>query len=101
MVLHELVTNAVKYGALATEQGKVDVTWGAETRAGGRTLVFDWREDAGRPIEPPQRAGFGSSPLRRSGVYELDGAVDSGLLPDGGRCPLEAPDRQSVAAGKS
>jgi len=60
MAIHELTTNAAKYGALSVYGGKVDVTWTVIIDATRRTLNFDWVENGGPPVSPPKRQGFGS-----------------------------------------
>ncbi|WGU41681.1 PAS domain-containing sensor histidine kinase [Phenylobacterium sp. NIBR 498073] len=67
LLLHELATNAAKYGALSTPQGRVDLEWGV--RAG--TFRLRWRECGGPPVRPPAHTGFGSR------------LIDLGLTPDG------------------
>jgi PAS domain S-box-containing protein len=59
MVLHELGTNAVKYGALSVEQGRVQIIWRMAV-AERPTLQLEWRESGGPPVTPPERQGFGS-----------------------------------------
>ncbi len=60
MAVHELTTNAAKYGALAVVGGKVDVAWSTTIEATRRRLDFDWIESGGPPVAPPKRQGFGS-----------------------------------------
>ena len=60
MAVHELTTNAAKYGALSVVGGKVDVTWSMTIEATRRTLDFDWVESGGPAVSPPKRQGFGS-----------------------------------------
>ena len=60
LVLHELATNAAKYGALSTESGVVDVAWSVARRAGIERMAFFWAESGGPEIDPPKRKGFGS-----------------------------------------
>ncbi len=60
MAVHELTTNAAKYGALSVMGGKVDVTWSVTIEAKRRTLDFDWVESRGPAVTPPKRHGFGS-----------------------------------------
>jgi PAS domain S-box-containing protein len=66
MVLHELATNAIKYGALSNDTGKVEIDW--ETRQEGDRLLltFRWREVGGPPVKAPERRGFGSSLIQRA-----------------------------------
>jgi two-component sensor histidine kinase len=60
MAMHELTTNAAKYGALSVYGGKIDVTWSVTIEATRRTLNFDWVESGGPLVSPPRRQGFGS-----------------------------------------
>ncbi len=60
MAIHELTTNAAKFGALSVYGGKVDVTWTVTIAAERRTLEFDWVESGGPEIKPPARQGFGA-----------------------------------------
>jgi len=64
MAIHELTTNAAKYGALSVYGGKIDVTWSMTIEAARRRLDFDWVESGGPPVTPPQRDGFGSRLLQ-------------------------------------
>jgi len=70
MVLHELATNAAKYGALSSEAGVVTVAWRLE----GQRLVLLWREAGGPSPKPPSRAGFGSRMIRQL-ARQLGGEV--------------------------
>jgi len=81
LIVHELTTNAAKYGALSTPQGRVDVTWSSEA---GR-LDLDWVESGGPPATAPTREGFGSK-LVRSGVRHHHGGVDYAFESSGLRC---------------
>ncbi|MXQ12597.1 sensor histidine kinase [Microvirga makkahensis] len=76
LVLHELVTNAAKYGALSVPTGRLDLSW-AIVRAENQPehLRIRWLETGGPPVEPPKRQGFGSRLIRRSIEGELDGAL--------------------------
>ena len=60
MAVHELTTNAAKFGALSVFGGKVEVTWSVTIHAKRRTLAFEWIESGGPPVVQPQRQGFGS-----------------------------------------
>lgn len=62
IILHELATNAAKYGALSTSAGRVEVTWQlGRAPAGSRSVEIDWRERGGPPVSPPRRRGLGSA----------------------------------------
>ena len=65
MALHELATNAVKYGALSVAEGRVTVEWSIRTVGGERRLVFCWAEHDGPPVTPPTRTGFGTRMIER------------------------------------
>ena len=82
MALHELATNAAKYGALSNEQGHVSITW--QIKGGGeeRRLHMRWAEQGGPLVVPPTRKGFGSLLVGRDLPQELRGDVqiDSPIL---------------------
>ena len=75
LALHELATNAVKYGALSQPGGRVRVAWTCEAAGERRTLRFSWRESGGPPVSPPQRRGFGSRLLERGLAGDLNGSA--------------------------
>ena len=92
MVLHELATNAAKYGALSNGRGQVLVRW--RRASNGRSsdkLVLDWREVGGPPVVAPNPSGYGTSVIRDLIPYELGGAVNYELAREGARCTLEIP----------
>ncbi|MDX1574614.1 MAG: HWE histidine kinase domain-containing protein [Kiloniellales bacterium] len=91
LVLHELATNAAKYGALSVAGGRVAVDWRRDEGAAGRRLVLEWREHGGPQVAPPERHGFGRSLIERSIAYELDGEARLEFAPEGVRCRIEAP----------
>jgi two-component sensor histidine kinase len=86
MALHELGTNASKYGALSTDGGRVSIGW---TRDGDR-LHLVWRESGGPPVEPPSRRGFGSRLIERGLAADLGGTAALSFDPDGLRCDIQA-----------
>jgi len=89
LIFHELVTNAVKYGALSRETGRVTAAWRIEPNAGGPAMVsFDWRESGGPAVSPPRRSGFGTNLIERSARYELDGDALLRYPEDGFCCEL-------------
>ncbi|WP_085035278.1 HWE histidine kinase domain-containing protein [Ensifer aridi] len=71
LVLHELATNAAKYGALSTPQGRVTLSWKLNHGNNGRRLTVVWKERGGPPVEPPTRQGFGGVLIEKG----LPGAV--------------------------
>jgi two-component sensor histidine kinase len=92
MVLHELATNAAKYGALSNCSGQVSVVWRWRSNGSeGRGLALEWRETGGPPARTPHSSGQGTSVIRDLIPYELGGTVDYVLAPDGVRCKLEIP----------
>ena len=66
LVLHELGTNAVKYGALSDTAGRVNISWTKEMQADEPILVLRWRETGGPPVAPPAQTGFGSRLIKHS-----------------------------------
>jgi two-component sensor histidine kinase len=91
MVLHELVTNAVKYGALSVPDGRVCITWERVNLDPGAKLLFQWRELAGPPVQPKLLSGFGTGLIRNLIPHELKGRVDLTFTPDGVSCEIEIP----------
>ncbi|HEX3674629.1 MAG TPA: PAS domain-containing protein [Rhizomicrobium sp.] len=83
LCIHELASNAAKYGALSNDAGRVRVTWRIEKEGGVSTLVFSWTETGGPPVTPPTRRGFGSELIARSfpgpGESRLE-FVESGVV---------------------
>ena len=73
LVLHELATNAGKYGALSTEAGQVEIRWEV---AEHDTFTMSWIERDGPPVSPPDRRGFGTVVIEGIGNYNLNGKVD-------------------------
>ena len=66
MVIHELTTNAIKYGALSTPEGRVDVRWTIAGEGGSQRLELDWQEAGGPLVTEPTHQGFGSQLLKRA-----------------------------------
>lgn len=90
LVLHELATNAAKYGALSVEPGQVRIDW-KRMQGTGERLELVWAEKDGPRVEPPAEKGFGSSLIERGVAYELDGEADIRYEPDGLVCVLTFP----------
>jgi PAS domain S-box-containing protein len=86
LAMHELATNAVKYGALSSAAGRVDVSWTAEA---GK-LRLTWRESGGPPVKKPAQRGFGARLLEQGLAEELRGSVRLSFPPEGLVCDVEA-----------
>lgn len=95
LALHELATNAVKYGALATDQGHLDVSWSFSTLDGRPSVRVVWKErgvaDMPRPDEMPRGGGFGRELIERALPYQLGARTSYGFEEDGVRCIIEIP----------
>jgi two-component sensor histidine kinase len=93
IALHELVTNAMKYGALSVTGGRIDLAWSIEVAAGGeRGLVFVWEETLPATIAGSDRKGFGSEILEEAVADMLFGSSSFELRPSGARWQLSIPD---------
>ena len=88
MVVHELATNALKYGALSTDQGRIDISWEVESENDARRLLFDWKESGGPQVEEPNSRGFGSRLISKAFGNRGDVAKLQ-FLPHGLHCQLE------------
>ena len=87
LAIHELATNAVKYGSLSVDGGFVEIAW---TVGEGR-LQFRWREQGGPAVAAPSRRGFGTRLIERSLAAEFEGEVSIDFRPDGVVCTVDAP----------
>jgi PAS domain S-box-containing protein len=90
MALHELFTNALKYGALSRTEGRVTLAWGWTSEVPPR-LEIVWREQGGPVVSPPSRGGFGSILLQRSLKGDLNAEVQLDFDPSGLLCTIRAP----------
>src|SRR5258708_8461430 len=79
IALHELATNAGKYGALSVDAGNVDVCW----RLDGDVFVMSWTERKGPPVSPPKRRGFGSTVVDSMVKQTVNGEVHLDFIPSG------------------
>jgi two-component sensor histidine kinase len=91
LALHELATNAAKYGAFSVPEGRVEIVWAREGEGAGSRLILDWTEQGGPPVAAPERRGFGRTLIERSIAYELDGSAELTFAPEGVRCHIEVP----------
>ena len=102
MAIHELVTNAAKYGALSVPDGMVDIAWALNE--GGKngeaaTFTLDWTESGGPPVSPPTRRGFGRIVIEKSLAYEVDGESRLVFAAGGVRCHVRIPVEHVVDSG--
>jgi PAS domain S-box-containing protein len=87
LVLHELMTNAAKYGALSGS-GRIELEWQRETDADAASVHMLWREVGGPRVDPPSKSGFGTKLIERVLTYDLDGSAALDFRPDGVVCDL-------------
>jgi two-component sensor histidine kinase len=91
MALHELATNAIKYGALSNECGKVSFHWRVEQANGEQRLHMVWSEQGGPEVTPPSRKGFGTRLIERGLAAELGGSVQISYPVSGLVCIIDTP----------
>jgi len=90
MALHELATNAAKYGALSTKDGRVAISSSIDSNGADRLRIC-WSEHSGPPVRQPLHRGFGMKLIEEALVYETDGDVTLRFLPVGVRCEIQLP----------
>lgn len=93
MAIHELGTNAIKYGALSNSEGHVDVAWSTS----GNEFILEWREHGGPPVSMPITRGFGVRMIERVLASDIGGSVKIEFLGDGLQCRVEAPLSENTA----
>ena len=91
MAIHELCTNAVKYGALSNDSGKVALQWEVTGPDEAKRLRLTWHETGGPPVSEPRRRGFGSRMIERGLAAELGGTAVLHFQPEGLCCLVDAP----------
>ena len=89
LALHELATNAAKYGALSVPDGTIDVTWDCTVSEGTQVFRFEWREHDGPAVSPPSRRGFGSRLIESTLSSDFGSSVRIEYLPEGVVCRFE------------
>ncbi len=94
-VLHELATNAAKYGALSIPGGQVSLNWGLRPNGAATNLDLVWRELDGPPVGSEHPSSYGTTLIRNLIPHELGGAVDLVFAKDGVNCRIEIPVRQT------
>ncbi len=83
LVLHELATNASKYGSLSSDEGALEITWTLEPHHDALNVVLSWRERGGPPVAPGRTQGFGTTLIQRACDYELGGSAELTFHPAG------------------
>jgi PAS domain S-box-containing protein len=102
MVLHELATNAAKYGALSTNKGRVLIRWDRWLNGHPPSnLVLDWREVGGPRVNVPRKSSYGTSTIHDLIPYEFGGTVSLIFAPEGVRCRLELPPDWLINMGEA
>ncbi|WP_264048602.1 PAS domain-containing sensor histidine kinase [Methylobacterium flocculans] len=91
LMLHELATNAAKYGALSVPEGRVALEWSLRDDASGPIVDLSWSEADGPPVVPPTRKGFGSRLIERGLVGAVGGTIRLDYAPTGLICRVVAP----------
>jgi two-component sensor histidine kinase len=89
MAFHELATNAVKYGGLSSDEGRVDISWAVDESKD--SFMLQWVESGGPAVRPPQKRGFGSRLIERGLAQDLGGAVRLEFKPQGIARTIRAP----------
>ncbi len=91
LAIHELATNAIKYGALSQPSGHIDISWRIVEAGSPPELIFEWRERGGPSVSPPQRKGFGTEMLERTLAFEFKAKTSLQFDPSGVQCTLAIP----------
>ena len=96
LAIHELATNAAKYGALS-DSGYVDVSWRIEQDGAAPRLLFDWQERDGPPVVTPgPRRGFGTELIQQTLAYDLKAEITLDFAPNGLRCLIRLPATEGI-----
>ena len=98
LVLHELATNALKYGALKEPYGRLSVSWKVRKDVDVAVLVLAWRESGVPDLKAPSRKGFGSELIEKAMRYTLQAKTELTFSDDGVFCLIEVP---TLAAGQA
>ena len=91
LALHELATNAAKYGALSVPSGRISITWGWAEETNPKAAEIIWIESGGPKVSPPEQRGFGSIVIERNLAKTLDANVHLSFEPDGIQCRIVIP----------
>lgn len=91
MAFHELTTNSVKYGALSSPEGRIEVRWNVNEGETGRRVHISWTERNGPPVESPKSRGFGSALIERVLAQQCNADVQLRFAPEGVQFTMDAP----------
>jgi two-component sensor histidine kinase len=91
MALHELCTNAVKYGSLSNDKGRVQIQWLVSGPSGAKLLQMQWTEAGGPQVKKPSKSGFGSRLIERGLARDLQGRARLDFEASGLKCVIETP----------
>lgn len=89
MAIHELATNAAKYGALSAASGRIKIVWSKVEENGKATVTLHWQETGGPPVKTPDRTGFGSTLIEQGFAAQLNGKANLEFASTGLSCTLE------------
>jgi two-component sensor histidine kinase/PAS domain-containing protein len=91
LAIHEMATNAVKYGSLSVPDGKVHVMWAVTSGSAPPSLLVEWVESGGPTVKQPERQGFGTKLIQRGLAQQLGGEIKLDFAPAGVRCVITFP----------
>jgi len=96
LAIHEMATNAVKYGSLSVPDGKVHVMWALTSGGAPPSLLVEWVETGGPLVKKPERQGFGTKLIQRGLAQQLGGEIKLDFAPAGVRCVITFPNATMV-----
>ena len=100
MAMHELASNAAKYGPLSTVSGRLEVRWTITGGTDNKILALSWAESGGPAVKAPTRRGFGTTLIERALTHELDAEVRREFAVSGLRCTIEIPLTKDVGRAR-
>lgn len=100
LAVHELATNAVKYGSLSAESGRLSVMWAVTSGPGPALLLVEWTESGGPLVKKPERQGFGTKLIQRGLAQQLGGDIKLDFSPAGVRCVITFPIESVLVAAE-
>jgi two-component sensor histidine kinase len=98
LALHELATNAARFGALSIPSGRVSINWSSNKSSRDDGITIDWREHGGPKVKPRRKRGFGSLLIERNLARALDADITLAFEPDGLRCHIGIPGYHLIVA---